>query len=151
MANNKALIAVILGALVTGSVEVFAGLEESMKISASGIKTQIYRQQIMAENVANISTAKTEDGLPYRRQIPVLQATKKGVRVATIIKDPRPFPEVYDPANPIADERGFVKMPNVAIPTEMIDMSYSGILLEANTNAYNVTKGMYQTALELVK
>lgn len=150
MENNR-IVAFFSAFILVASSSVYAGLEQSMNISASGIKSQIYRQQIMAENVANVSTVKDVNGEPYRRKITVLEATPDGTRVAGVIRDPRPFSQVYDPSNPLADEKGFVKMPNVMIPTEMIDMSYSSVLLEANTNAYNVSKGMYQAALELVK
>lgn len=150
MANSR-VFALIMVTTLVASTAAYAGLEESMAISASGVKTQIFRQQIMAENVANVSTMKGDDGQPYRRKIAVLQASPTGVRVAGVMKDPRPFTLVYDPSNPLADEKGFVKQPNVTITTEMVDLSYSSVLLEANANAYNVSKGMYQTALELVK
>lgn len=39
-------------------------------ISASGMTAQRLRMDIIANNIANIDTTRTETGGPYRRQLP---------------------------------------------------------------------------------
>ena len=44
-------------------------LKRAFDISASGMTAQRFRTDIIAENVANVNTTRTEDGTPYRRKI----------------------------------------------------------------------------------
>ena len=49
----------------------------SFDTSASGLTAQRYRMDIIAENVANANTTRTEDGTPYRRKVVVFE--EKGI------------------------------------------------------------------------
>jgi flagellar basal-body rod protein FlgC len=44
------------------------GLFESIQISGSGLKGQRVKMDVVARNLANAETTRTEDGTPYRRQ-----------------------------------------------------------------------------------
>jgi flagellar basal-body rod protein FlgC len=68
---------------------------------------------------------------------------------ASITSDPSSFREVYDPDHPDADENGMVKMPNVDIVEEMTELISATRAYEANTTAFNASKGMMKKALEL--
>lgn len=63
--------------------------------------------------------------------------------------DNAPFRLVYDPSHPDADEKGFVRMPNVNIVTEMVDMITASRSYEANVTAANAQKQMSKDALEI--
>jgi len=56
---------------------------------------------------------------------------------------------VYDPKHPDADEFGYVKMPNINIVKEMIDMISASRMYEANVTAIKATKEMAMKALEI--
>jgi hypothetical protein len=58
---------------------------------------------------------------------------EKGVRVAAMKKDPTPGDEVFNPGHPHADERGMVRLPNVQIATEMVDLMSASRAYEART------------------
>ena len=45
------------------------GLFQSFDISASGMTAERFRTDIIAQNIANVNTTRTEDGTPYRRKI----------------------------------------------------------------------------------
>ena len=45
------------------------GLFTAFDISATGLSAERYRMDVIAENVANANTTRTEDGTPYRRKI----------------------------------------------------------------------------------
>lgn len=139
-----------------------------MEISASALTAQRLRLDIISSNIANVDTTRTEKGEPYRRKMVVFQEMNessdfnkilnnkmnyngKGVRVAAIIEDQRPFKIVYDPAHPDADEKGYVRMPNVNIVEEMVDMISATRSYEANVTAINSTKNMISKALEIGK
>lgn len=139
----------------------------SMNIAASGLTAQRMRLDIVAENISNINTTRTEDGGPYRRKMVVLQSVenstfrnvlsravgqrqpKAGVIVREIQEDQAPFTAVYDPEHPDADERGYVMMPNVDLIKETIDGMAASRAYEANVTAFNAIKAMASKALEI--
>jgi len=139
----------------------------SINISASGLTAEKLRMDVISRNIANVNTTRTADGTPYRRRVVVFQeaesrmpfseylsdASRKiigaGVKVTGIKEDKTPFKSVYDPGHPDADEKGYVKMPNVDIMTEMVNMISSSRANEANITAINSTKSMAMKALEI--
>ncbi|MCF6097084.1 flagellar basal body rod protein FlgC [Thermovorax subterraneus] len=141
----------------------------AMEISASGLTAQRLRMDVISNNIANVNTTRTEQGGPYRRkrvifqekrsepnfrellQNTLLNATGEGVRVVAIEEDNAPFRLVYDPSHPDADEDGYVRMPNVNIVTEMVDMISATRSYEANVTAINSVKSMISKALEIGK
>ncbi|RKL62918.1 flagellar basal body rod protein FlgC [Thermoanaerobacteraceae bacterium SP2] len=143
------------------------GFFDSMDISASGLTAQRLRMDVISNNIANVNTTRTEEGGPYRRERVVFQERKKdfsfenilsnfsknqsgqGVRVVAVEKDPAPFKLVYDPSHPDADALGYVRMPNVNVVTEMVDMISATRSYEANVTAINSAKSMITKALEI--
>jgi len=66
------------------------------------------------------------------------------------IQDPESgFKLVYDPTNPKADEEGYVKMPDIEIINEMVDMMAATRAYEANTVAIAAAKNMAKDALDI--
>lgn len=142
----------------------------SLDIAGSGMTAQKKRLDIIAENISNRETTRTEDGGPYRRKLSVFReipstqnfsrimksrlvrgGTKGGVMVSQIIEDPGEFIPVYDPNHPDANEEGYVMMPNVNTTNEMIDAMAATRSYTANIAAFEAIKNMAQKALELGK
>lgn len=63
--------------------------------------------------------------------------------------DETPFKMVYDPSHPDADENGYVRMPNVNVVNEMVDMISATRSYEANVTAINAAKSMAKDSLEI--
>ena len=132
---------------------------EIMNISATGMSAQRLRVEIVSTNIANAETTRTETGEHYRRKVPVFaeylrrtpngKIESAGVKVVKIEEDPSPFRLVYDPAHPDADENGYVRMPNVNIVREMVDLINAQRAYDANVAAFNVTKAMVNSALQI--
>jgi len=131
-------------------------------ISASGLRAQRLRMDVIAANLANAQSTRSPDGGPYRRHEVVLEAqptsgtfedalnsSNPGVRVARIVADDRPPQLVFDPGHPDADAKGYVAMPNVNVVTEMVDMMAATRAYEANVAALNATKRLLEAALEI--
>ena len=78
-----------------------------------------------------------------------MQAHMVGVKVAQVIEDPRPFQERYEPQHPDADADGFVKLPNINVIEEMVNMMAASRAYEANVQALNATKSMGRSALSI--
>lgn len=132
----------------------FKGLE----VAQTGLSVQKYRMDIVASNLANAESV-DDKGNPYRRKIPVFETVlaQEGsiplakVRIKKVIEDSAPFKLKYDPTNPLADERGYVKLPNIDPMREMVDMISAMRTYEANLTAFNTHKEMLLKSLELIK
>lgn len=144
----------------------------ALNISASGMTAQQLRSDIIAQNIANVDTTRTEDGTPYRRKNVVfaeksnnyatsfdsaLTAASRniagqGVKVTKITEDTKTAMKmVYDPSHPDADENGYVTYPNVNVITEMTDLIDASRSYEANITSFNATKTMLSKGLEVGK
>lgn len=133
------------------------GLFAPFDISASGMAAERLRMQVIAENLANANSTKGADGQPYRRKSVVLQEAPQfnsvlaGVEATGIVEDTRPGRRIKDPTNPDADKDGFVTLPNVDSVTEMVDLITSQRGFEANVQAMNDAKQMFQKALDILR
>ena len=140
----------------------------SMNISASALTATRLRMDVVAENMANMNTTRTENGDPYRRKFVVFQertpdrefsaffnkarnASGGGVRVTQIGTDMSEFKYDYNPSHPDADENGYVRLPNVEVVQEMVDMMAAFRAYEANITALNTFKDMAVKTLEIGK
>ena len=136
-------------------MSLFGGLS----ISGSGMTAERLRMDVIAENLANAESTRGADGQPYRRKQVVLGAAGggsfgdvlDGVRVKSVIEDSSPGKKVYDPSHPDADQQGFVTMPNVNTVTEMVDLITASRGYEANVQAMNAAKQMFQRTLDLLR
>lgn len=122
--------------------------------SSSGLTAQRLRMDIIANNIANVNTTRTENGEPYRRKIVIFKPRPngRGVRVARNgIQEDRvtPLKLKYEPGHPDAGPQGYVAMPNVNIVTEMVDLVDATRAYEANVTAINTGKSMANEALSI--
>lgn len=132
-------------------------------ISGSGMTAERTRMEVIANNLANANTTRSANGGPFRRQdvifAEVLGAQGKpgglpdlrGVRVADIVEDQSPLNRMYQPGHPDADAEGFVLMPNVQLPIEMVNLITASRAYEANVKAAQTFKTMNEQALGLLR
>ncbi|RLC30321.1 MAG: flagellar basal body rod protein FlgC [Deltaproteobacteria bacterium] len=141
---------------------------DALQISASGLASQRIRMNVISSNLANSNTTRTAEGGPYRRKdvvfssqplgesfqeamVPGVDGNLSEVKVTRIIEDPRPSVLKYDPHHPDADSNGFVRLPNINLIEEMVNMMSAVRSYEANVTAVNATKKMALKALEIGK
>jgi flagellar basal-body rod protein FlgC len=136
----------------------------ALNASASALDAQRTRIEVAVSNMANAESTRGADGQPYRRRDVVLSSTPMdsfdaalgradavGVQVADIIEDQTPFRQRYEPSHPDADAQGFVSMPNVDVPEEMVDMVGAARAYQANLAALSLIRDTIQRALDLGK
>jgi flagellar basal-body rod protein FlgC len=137
-----------------------------MEISRTGLDVEWRRLEVIAENIANASTARTATGEAYRPQR-LLSGPKAGfgqhmgkdasgkslagVEVYGVEPVNLPPRLVYEPANPQADAKGFVTYPGFDHAGEMTLMLKTARAYEANVVAMNLARQMYAKSLELGK
>ena len=136
-------------------------------ISASGLSAERLRMEVVANNIANASVTRTPEGGPYRRKDVVFETVLNpagtgprgsnessglaGVRTVGVVEDMSELPRRYDPGHPDADADGFVTMPNVNLPIEMVNLITATRAYEANLKAAQSFVDMNQQALSIVR
>ena len=129
-----------------------------MRIAGSGMSANSARLRVTSENIANAqSTGATPGSDPYQRKTitfeNVLDDVAGGdvVRVADVGTDQAPFTVEHDPGNPAADEKGFVKLPNVNLVLEMADMREANRGYEANLQVVKQSRDLITMTIDLLK
>ena len=132
---------------------------------------QQFRADIIAENLANVNTTRTDAGTTYRRKVVSFQekgvnrfdrylteSRKRGSHIGNGVKvvgvgedNTTEFIMEYDPSHPDADENGYVSYPNVNLVTEMTNLIDASRAYEANITAFEAGKSMAQAGLQIGK
>lgn len=133
-------------------------LEQSLAIASAGMTAQAVRLRVVAENLANAeSTADRPGGDPYRRKLVTFENRLdrelgiERVRVGRYATDPTPFELRYEPGHPAADERGYVKYPNVEPLVELVDMREAQRSYEANLGVGRMAKELLERTIDLLR
>jgi flagellar basal-body rod protein FlgC len=148
------------------------GLFDAIGIAGSGLTAQRIRMDVTAQNLANANTTRGAGGQPYQRQDVVLEQAGSpepfsgalsgalqagasqlpgGVRVSSIVRDNTPDQLVYDPGNPEANAKGYVRMPNVSTVTEMTDLISEQQSYQSDVTAMQTAKSMFSSTLTILK
>lgn len=125
-------------------------------ISGSALSAQSKRMNVAASNMANADSVGTAPGEAYRAKQVMFEAENKGqgiggVRVTGIVDDTAPMKMEYRPGDPLADERGYVTMPNVDPVHEMVNMISASRSYQANVEVMNTSKDMMMKTLSLAE
>jgi flagellar basal-body rod protein FlgC len=139
-------------------------LSAAVTASASALAAERTRIEVAVSNLANAESTRSDTGTPYRRRDVVLapdrvntfdaalgRSSATGVSVAAVVEDSAPFRRRYEPSHPDADAEGFVSLPNVDAPQEMVDMLGAARAYQANLTAINIIRDVVAKALELGK
>lgn len=123
-------------------------------IAASALTAQSARLNAVASNLANADSVVGADGQPYRAKQVVFKATPVegggiGVRVTQVVDSAAPLRLQYDPANPAADERGYVALPNVNVVEEMVNMISASRAYQTNAEVMNTAKALMAKTLAI--
>ncbi len=149
----------------------------AIDISASGMRAQRLRMDLIANNLANVDTTsasqevrRTADGetwvrhVPYRRKTALfVQGTPDrrnrlmGVSVPRVVEDDAPFRSEHQPGHAHAvpagsgeKDAGYIYFPNVHPILETVDMIAASRAYEANLSAVDTFKGMASATLRIL-
>lgn len=124
-------------------------------ISGSAMSAQSQRLNAVASNLANADSTTSANGKPYKAKqvvfsaIPTNSPDVSGVKVDKVIEDTAPAKMVYDPKNPMADEKGYIAMPNVNVTEEMVNMISASRAYQNNVETMNAAKSMLLKTLTI--
>jgi flagellar basal-body rod protein FlgC len=128
-----------------------------MSIAGSALTAQSARLNATASNLANADSVVGSDGRPYRAKQVVFQAMPVtpeggvGVRVAGVVDSAAPGRMVYDPKSPVANEQGYVEMPNVNVVEEMTNMISASRAYQTNAEVMSTTKALLLKTLAIAQ
>ena len=127
----------------------------TIDIAISGLNAQDKNMTIISSNVANAQTTDNGSGKPYRRVEAVFRTDSDngigGVTVDNVSEDQSDFQQILKPGHPSANKDGYVSMPNVNLPTEMMNLSAATKAYQANAAVLKRYQAMAETTLELLK
>ncbi|MGP3590917.1 flagellar basal body rod protein FlgC [Vagococcus sp. WN89Y] len=124
-------------------------------ISGSAMTAQSKRLNVSASNMANADSVAGPDGKPYRARQVVFNVDNApgqeigGVKVSDVTESNDPDRLVYEPSNPLADEKGYVHMPNVDVVGEMVNTISASRSYQANVEVMNSAKTLMLKTLTL--
>jgi flagellar basal-body rod protein FlgC len=132
-------------------------LFKAFEIASSAVTAQSQRLNATASNLANADSAAGADGKAYQARQVVFQATQldrrdpsmQGVTVQGVVEDQSPPRRVHDPKHPMADETGYVTLPNVSVAEEMVNMLSASRSYQSNIEVMNTAKSLLLKTLTL--
>lgn len=131
---------------------------DSLDVSASALLAQRVRMDTIAGNVANMNTTRDASGQlsAYKRRFVVFEPGRSddpnapGVHVAQIAEDQSPPRLKFDPTNPDAGPDGYVRLPNIDLAIEEVNMMEATRAYDANATMMETSKAMVSEALRLL-
>ncbi|MEL6324277.1 MAG: flagellar basal body rod C-terminal domain-containing protein [Pseudomonadota bacterium] len=122
--------------------------KETLSQAMSGMQVQSRRVGVAAENISNADTP------GYQRKVLVAEAgatAGDAFRATRVVLDEAPGLKSYEPEHPMADGDGYVTLSNVSLVSEMADMREANRTYEANLNAFQQARTMYQSLLDILR
>jgi flagellar basal-body rod protein FlgC len=134
-----------------------------IEVLASGLSATRLRVNVLASNIANAETTRTEDGGPYKRKDIVQtartvqsnfsstldNASLAKPQVLAVVEDQSEPRVVHQPGHPDADENGYVAYPNINMVTAMTDLMSASRLYQANVSALETARNMARDAANI--
>lgn len=143
------------------------GMFNNFAISGSAMNAQSIRLNLIASNLANANSASSSVEGTYKARHALFQTVYQnnlngvggtsdgteaaGVGVAGIVESQAPLRAEYRPSHPLANEEGYVYMPNVNTIEEMTDMIEASRSYQNNVQILDTTKNLLQKTINLGK
>lgn len=135
-------------------------LFNSFKLAGGAMQAQTTRLNTVASNLANVDTAASSPDQVYQTRKVVFEAVLQkaapgkaaladNVQVKDIIEDKTEAKKMFDPKHPMADEDGYVYMPNVNAVEEMVDMLAASRSYQTNAEVMNTAKQLMLKTLNM--
>jgi flagellar basal-body rod protein FlgC len=128
-------------------------------IHTSGSGLKVFRTWLdsVSDNIANISTAKSTDDAAFQARYVQAEAVEYGaagqpgvgggVRVARILYGDAEGRLVHDPSHPLADEEGFIRMPDIDMGDQMVQLIAAQRGYQANLAVVERARDAYAQAI----
>jgi flagellar basal-body rod protein FlgC len=132
------------------------GTFDTFGISGSGLLAHRKWLDAVSDNISNINTTSRTDEAAFQERFIDVQAVdygsgSGGVRVAGTTFGSAEGRLVHEPGNPLADENGYVKYPDIDLGEQMTQLLMAQRGYQANLAVVERATSTYQAALQLGK
>jgi flagellar basal-body rod protein FlgC len=127
-------------------------------ISGSAMSAESLRLNTTASNLANAQSIGSTEETTYRAKSPVFAAMMKslqgdnvsfGVEVKGVVDSNAELEKRYQPDHPMANEEGYIFLPNVNVVDEMANMISASRAYQSNVEVLNTSKQLMMATLRL--
>ncbi|HHJ12822.1 MAG TPA: flagellar basal body rod protein FlgC [Gammaproteobacteria bacterium] len=127
-------------------------------IAGSAMSAESVRLNVTASNLANAQSVGSSEATTYRARSPVFASMVKafqepesgyGVQVKGVVEIGGPLQQQYRPDHPLANEQGYIFLPNVNVADEMANMIAASRAYQTNVEVLNTSKQMILATLRL--
>ena len=127
---------------------------DALSISGTGMGVHQKWMDALSDNIANINTARPTSESAFRARWVVAQSiedggTGRGVEVAGIELGSSEGRLVYSPDHPLADARGYVRMPDIDLGEQMSDLIMAQRGYQMNIASLDRVRSSYQAAIQM--
>jgi flagellar basal-body rod protein FlgC len=126
--------------------------------ASHGLFAQSTRMRVVSENLANSeSTGNTPNADPYQRRVVSFKDVFDNELGANIVDidqishDSTPFRVEHNPSHPAADKNGNVKLPNVDVLVETVDMREASRSYEADLQVIKQARELVSMTIDLLR
>jgi flagellar basal-body rod protein FlgC len=123
-------------------------------IGVAGSGMTVYRKWLdaISDNLANVSTVRSTDEDAFQARYIVAQSIESGdggVQVAGVALGSAEGRLVYEPDNPLADDEGYVRYPDIDMSSQMTQLIMAQRGYQANAAVVERARETYQAALQI--
>lgn len=117
---------------------------DSISIALSGLRAQSGKTAASAENISNVNSYN------YTPKDAVLSSNNgSGVEVSIQDRDNPTF-QTYAPSSALADDQGYVAVPNIALEEEFVNLITAEIAYKANISVIKTSEDMQDSLLDVL-
>lgn len=125
-------------------------------VAGSALNAQSVRLNTIASNMANADVAASSPQETFRARLPVFKAQAmgpdgqlSGVQVTDIVESDAPARTRFQPGHPLANDEGYVFLPNVNLIEQMTDMISASRSYQANLEVMSTSKELMLQTLQM--
>jgi flagellar basal-body rod protein FlgC len=124
---------------------------DSIGIASTGATTYRKWLDAVSDNISNMNDAVSPSAAAFQARYVVAQPASdgNGVQVGGIVLGDAQGRLVYEPDNPLADEKGYVRYPDIDLSDQMGQLIMAQRGYQANLSVVDRAKDAYQAALQL--
>lgn len=127
---------------------------DALGISGTGMGVHQKWMDALSDNIANVNTVRPTSESAFQARWVVAQSiedggTGQGVQVAGIELGSAAGRLVYSPDHPLADAKGYVRMPDIDMAEQMSDLILAQRGYQMNIASLDRVRASYQAAIQM--
>jgi len=127
---------------------------DSLSVNGTGMHVHQTWMDALSDNIANVNTVRATSETAFQARYVVAQSledggTGDGVRVAGIELGDADGRLVYSPDHPLADAKGYVRLPDIDMGEQMTDLIMAQRGYQANLSSLDRVRASYQAAIQM--